>query len=119
MKFFIIFYMSIGFAFGQQQVILNKGDLAPYDGILSDKEQMKQYREINENNKRLEKQNIKLKDLVIVNEKKADFFKEEMEQYKTEASIERTRSFWSKVGYFALGAVLTGVAAKVAIESTR
>jgi hypothetical protein len=51
---------------------------------------------------------------------------EEIEYYKlknkhTQSALEKSESqkFWSNIGMFSLGVVLTGVAAKAAIEATR
>lgn len=92
--------------------ILKKGDVAPYDGILSDAAQMKEFRQINEDKKNLELQNLKLKDLSAIQD-------ERVEVYRSELKASESRSFWKSVGYFTLGVLVTGFAAKVAIESTR
>jgi len=92
--------------------ILKKGDVAPYDGILSDAAQMKEFRQINEDKKNLELQNLKLKDLSAIQD-------DRVELYKSELKSSESRSFWKSVGYFTLGVLVTGFAAKVAIEATR
>jgi len=95
-----------------EMTTLKKGDVAPYDGILSDAAQMKEFRQINEDKKNLELQNLKLKDLSAIQD-------ERVELYKSELKSSEARSFWKSVGYFTLGVLITGFAAKVAIESTR
>ena len=92
--------------------LLKKGDPAPFDGIISDTTQMKEFRQINEDKKNLELQNLKLKDLSAIQDERVDLYKKEL------ASSE-SRSFWKSIGYFGLGVLVTGLAAKVAIESTR
>lgn len=50
MKFAIIALLVIRLAHADM-TILKKGDVAPYDGILSDAAQMKEFRQINEDKK--------------------------------------------------------------------
>ena len=95
-----------------EMVIVKKGDPAPFEGILVDQAQMKEFRQINEDKKNLELQNLKLKDLALINDERVDL-------YRKELSSSETKSLWKSVGYFALGVLVTGFAAKVAIESTR
>lgn len=99
--------------------VLKKGDSASFDGVLIDAEQMKQFRQINEEKKLLEKENLKLKDLGIINDQRIDLYKEHVKQVTEDLSSSERRAFWQSVGTFALGVVVTGFAAKVAIESTR
>lgn len=102
-----------------EMVKLDKGQSAPFDGILSDAAQMKEFRQLNEDKKNLEAQNIKLKDLALINEERVGLYRVQSELLNKELSKAETRSFWKSIGYFALGVVVTGMAAKVAIESTR
>jgi hypothetical protein len=95
-----------------EMIVLKKGDIAPFEGILSDAAQMKEFRQINEDKKNLELQNLKLKDLSAIQD-------ERVELYKSELKSSESRSFWKSVGYFTLGVLITGLAVKVAIESTR
>jgi hypothetical protein len=100
-------------------VVVEKDTPAPFKGVLVDDLQMKQFRLINEQKKNLEKQNLKLKDLQLVNEGRIDLYKDEAKHYQTQMRKERSKAFWGKVIYFSLGVVVTGIAAKAAIEATR
>ena len=102
-----------------EMVIVKKGDPAPFEGILVDGAQMKEFRQINEDKKNLELQNLKLKDLALVQDERVDLYRKQSESLNSELSKSESRSFWKSVGYFTLGVVVTGFAAKVAIESTR
>jgi hypothetical protein len=118
MKYILLFLISFN-VFAQQQVILDKGQTAPFDGILSDSDQMKKYRTINEEKKLLDKEVIKLRDLNLTKDERMKLYKEEAADWKQQYRKEQVKGFWSKVGYFTLGVLVTGVAAKAAIEATR
>lgn len=118
MKYILIALLSINAATAEM-VVLKKGEAAPYDGILSDVAQMKEFRQINEDKKNLELQNLKLKDLAVVNEERIGLYRQQADLLNKELSKSEVRSFWKSVGYFTLGVLVTGLAAKVAIESTR
>jgi hypothetical protein len=111
MRYLLVGLLCINTA-NAEMIILKKGDIAPYDGILSDAAQMKEFRQINEDKKNLELQNLKLKDLSLVQD-------DRVEAYRSELKASESRSFWKSVGYFTLGVLVTGFAAKVAIEATR
>ena len=106
-------------AHAQKLEVVKKGQKAPYSGLLADKKQMEQFREINEKKKLLEKQNIELKDLALTKDQRIKFHQENADFYKQELRKQESRTFWAKVGYFALGVVVTGIAAKTAIEASR
>lgn len=115
-----IISLSLTFScFGQKSEVLIKGMKAPFDGVLSDQDQMREYRKVNEQKELLGKENLKLKDLAAVQDQRIALYQEEIKVVKEDyRSLER-RTFWTNVGYFALGVIVTGFAAKVAIESTR
>jgi hypothetical protein len=111
MRFVIIALLIVRLAHADM-TLLKKGDPAPFDGIISDAAQMKEFRQINEDKKNLELQNLKLKDLSAIQDERVDI-------YKSELKSSESRSFWKSIGYFGLGVLVTSLAAKAAIESTR
>ena len=115
LMFFLLAY-EVSYA---EMTTINKGDTAPHSGILVDAAQMKEFRQINEEKKLLETENLKLKDLGVINDQRIDLYKEHVKQVTEDLSRSERRAFWQSVGTFALGVVVTGFAAKVAIESTR
>jgi len=120
MKILISILLVLSFSsYAQKLEVLNEGQKAPYDGLLADKKQMEQFREINERKKLLEKQNIQLKDLALTKDQRIKFHQENADFYKQELRKQESRTFWAKVGYFTLGVVVTGLAAKTAIEASR
>lgn len=118
MKYALVALLIVRLAHAEM-ITLDKGDIAPYSGILVDAAQMKEFRQINEEKKLLETENLKLKDLGIINDQRIDLYKEHVKQVTEDLSRSERRAFWQSVGTFALGVVVTGFAAKVAIESTR
>lgn len=102
-----------------EMIVLKKGDIAPSDGILVDAAQMKEFRQLNEDNKNLELQNVKLKDLGIIQEQRIDLYKQEVQRVTEDLSRSERKAFWQSAGTFVLGVIVTGFAAKVAIEASR
>jgi hypothetical protein len=100
-------------------IILREGENAPYTGVLVTEERMKKFRQINEEKKVAEKLNIELSDLNELKDRKIKLYKDELVSTNKEFTKHKTKSFFYNIGYFALGVLITGFAAKAAIESTR
>tara|TARA_R100001086_G_scaffold214248_1_gene130254 strand:+ start:976 stop:1311 length:336 start_codon:yes stop_codon:yes gene_type:complete len=111
MKLLLAFILTFSTCFAQVQKI-EKGEPAPFTGAIVTAKQLSEFRKTREIN-------IKLKDLQVVNEQRIEFYKEEAKHYQVQIKKERIKHFWEKAGYFALGVLVTGIAAKAAIESTR
>jgi hypothetical protein len=122
MKIVASFIICLSLTFSchaQKSVVLPKGKEAPFDGVLSDADQMKEYRKVSEENKLLGLENLKLKDLAVTQDQRISLYQEELKVVKDDYKSLERKTFWSNLGYFALGVLVTGFAAKVAIESTR
>jgi hypothetical protein len=102
-----------------EMVVMKRGDVCAFDGVLVDAPQMKEFRQINEDKKNLELQNLKLKDLSAVQDERVELYRQQAQSLNSELAKSESRSFWKSIGYFGLGVLVTGLAAKVAIESTR
>ena len=100
-------------------VILKKGDITPFKGVLVDAKQMSEFRKYKELSKLQGKQILKLEDLAVVKDRKADLYKGEADHYRTLYRRQQFKTFWASAGYFALGVLATGFAAKAALESTK
>lgn len=100
-------------------IVLKKGEIAPNDGILVDAAQMKEFRQTNEEKKLLNLENLKLKDLSDINSQRIDLYKEQVKQSTDALSSSERKGYLYNVGFFVLGVVITGFAAKAAIEATR
>lgn len=57
--------------------------------------------------------------LLKLSEAEMEFYKRQSKAAQKELGRAETRSFWTGVGGFALGVVLTGIAAKAAIEAAK
>lgn len=106
-------------SFSQDVVKLNKGDPAPFRGALFSETKTNEIRKNDEQRKLLIKENLTLKDLRVLESEKLDIYKKRLYNTEKELSKSNSRRFWSNTGYFILGVVITGFAAKAAIESTR
>jgi hypothetical protein len=114
MKKLILFVvLFIGFANAEVQgtmTKLGKGDKAPYDGILSDSQQMKFFRYQNE-------KLLKSTDLIEEQNKLYNLQKQQSDEYKglyhqsaSDLRKVKVQSTFSKAIYFGLGVLVTGVA---------
>lgn len=106
-------------SFSQDVVKLNKGDQAPFTGALMSESKTNELRKNDEQRKLLVKENLTLKDLRLLDAEKLDIYKNRLNTTEKELNKASTRRFFSNIGYFVLGVVITGVAAKAAIESSR
>lgn len=57
--------------------------------------------------------------LQVLTESEVEFYKVRSQNLAKEYSKAENKAFWSNLGFFALGVVITGIAAKTAIESTK
>lgn len=112
----MIFTFSI---LAQNLTPLNKGDVAPYTGILADKEQMKKFRQINEDKKTLENKFVLQQDLLEVKDQRINFYKKKAEEAYKEVQAKEGSLFLTKTGYFILGVAATSLAAYAAIQVTK
>jgi cell shape-determining protein MreC len=86
--------------------------------IVSDK-QMQEFVKVDEENPLL-KEKISLQEKkLFLTETELEIYKDNNKALKKEVSKMERKSFYTNVGYFVLGALLTGFAAKVAIETTK
>lgn len=119
MKLFIILIMFLNVSYSQEIVGLKKGDVAPFDGALVDQGQMKKFREHKTQLDLEITQNDALKTLNDRLENKLTIKDREIKEMEWELTRTRVKGNIYNVGFFVLGVVITGFAAKAAIESTR
>lgn len=118
MKLLLIFFVTISQCFAIDVTPIKKGESAPQDGFFVDAENMKALRKINEEKKILTKENIKLKDLALINEQRIDTYKEFAKKAEDHASWEKTKGNFKGMGGFIIGVLATSVAAYAAIKAT-
>lgn len=93
-------------AFAQNATTLNKGDIAPFSGILLTKERA-------EKAVKAEKANIVLKDLRIAQEELTEYHRQDARTQRRKLSEAKFGSFLNVVGAFVVGVLVTGFAFKV------
>lgn len=100
-------------------VKINKGDPAPFSGVLVTNAKLDEFAGTK---KKSELQDGKIRSLEALSLNLKDqiaYQKDRARTYQREVLKADTKRFFSNSGYFILGVLLTGVAAKAAIESTR
>lgn len=95
-----------------QAVALNKGDIASFKGVLITEEQLKSY----DKSERLVPE---LKQLNDLHDLRHELYKKELSEARSEINKARFKGYVGTVGGFLLGVIITGVAARAAIEATK
>lgn len=112
MKTFILAMILTTSVFAQTAAKLNKGESAPFSGILITEEKAQELH-------KAEKRALALSDLRLTDQKIIEYYKDESIQRQLELKQERLSSHLKVIGFFVLGSLLTGFAFKVAIENTK
>ncbi len=105
----VSFLLNNSFA---QSTILNKGDTAPYTGVLLTKERA-------EKAMKAEKAKIVLEDLRFTQERLIKYHKDDASLQRKKLSQEKFKSNIYNIGYFVLGVVLASYAFKIQQEINR
>lgn len=98
---------------------ISEGDKAPCSGWVVSNNQMQEFTRTDEQLELHKKLVETHKQLQKLSEAEIAFYKRRSEAQEKALSQSENKRFWLTAGAFALGVVLTGVAAKAAIESTR
>ena len=98
---------------------INTGTSSPCTGWIISDDQMQSFAKDSEHLELSQRINKVNEQLIKLSETEIDYYKSMSKARAKDLEKAETRRFWSNVGFFALGVVLTGVAAKAAIESTR
>lgn len=116
---FMFGWIASSYACDKNVLKVSVGNPAPCEGWHVSPNQMQKF------HKAMEQKPVQV-DINKVNEQLLKLSEVEIEYYKQknksqvkELDKAETRRFWSNVGMFTLGVVLTGVAAKAAIESSK
>lgn len=112
MKLIILLLLVTNLAFAETAIVIKKGEAAKFDGVLITEEKAQELH-------KAEKKVLALSDLRLTDQKLIEYYKDESELRQTELKQERLSSHVKAIGFFILGSLLTGLAAKVAIESTK
>ena len=119
MRLILVFCLLISQAFAIDVIPMNKDDKAPEKGFFLNTANMKQVRTYNEERKLLKRENIELKDLAVINEKRVDNYRKYSDGLEKEIAWEKTKGGWKGIGGFVVGVIATSVAAYAAIRIAR
>lgn len=115
MKYLILFLLSFNLL-AQDIVVLKKGDVVPFDGVLFSKEKELQLRQLTLDKQALEKQNETLNKLFEFQQKEIEITTARIILHQEQNNIladkvvrQQENTFWQNVAYFGLGVVITGV----------
>ena len=110
-RLILIFLISFN-CFSQNAIKIKKGEKASFSGALVKEETLDRLI-------KSDKKVLVLEQLRLIDEQKVDIYKDRLLNTEKELSKSNRRKFWSNIGYFTLGVIITGLAAKTAIESAR
>jgi hypothetical protein len=110
MKLLMVFLISFN-ALAIDIVPVKKGEPAPSDGFFVSPEEMKKFRQINEEKKLLDQKVISFQDLAITNEQRIDIYKKHSDYYQQEVVKAQNKTMWAGIGGFVLGVVATSLSA--------
>ena len=107
----ILLMISIKSSYAQATK-LDKGNPAPFKGVLITEDKLVEY-------DKAERLNIALKDLNNLHDLRHDQYKKDLREAKSELNKAVFKGYVGTIGGFVLGVLITGVAAKAAIEATK
>lgn len=116
-RLIIILSLISNVAWAEDSVFLNKGQAAPYEGFLLDKEKVLDYRNTTFERDSLKLQNASLNtslslqnDIIARKDQQLKLYSDQNDKLATTAYNAENMSTWQKIGYIALGVVITGLA---------
>lgn len=117
----LLLLSHMGQAFGCDKDVtkVTQGTPAPCSGWHVSEPQMQEFAKTADKLTIEEKMNQVNKQLLLLSEVEIDFYKQRSLSQSKELQKAESKRFWATTGAFVLGVVLTGVAAKAAIESTK
>ena len=111
MRLIILLLLTFNTAFAQDIIPIKKGQPSPIDGFVISK---KANEKIIEDREKLERKNIQLKDLSVLQDQSITDLKSHRDTLSRhnaelrESLRAKPTGFWQKTGYFVLGALITG-----------
>jgi hypothetical protein len=106
-------------ALAQSVQKLDKGTPAPFSGwLITEKVAETSARNVDLLEAK-EKQILKLEHLRVLDAGDMEHYKQRSKDLQKQLHKQETKQYWTNAGAFALGVLLTGLAAKAAIESTK
>lgn len=120
MKLLLVLLFSISTCFADYDISpMKQGDIAAKDGFFMTTETEKKVRQVKEEHKLYKQQNVKLKDLALIEEQRVETYKKRTEASEKQLRWEQTKGTFKGVGGFILGVAATSLAAYAAIRATK
>lgn len=121
MKLFIslILFTSTALACPNNVQLISKGEPSPCSAWVVSSDTMQKMAKTDEELEKTKKLVLAQEHLQKLSEAEIEFYKQRSANQQKQLVKAETKSMLMTVGAFALGVVLTGIAAKAAIESTR
>jgi hypothetical protein len=122
MKFIIAFLLTTSLAFAdcpKNVQKLSEGSSAPCTGWLVSEPKMQDITKSTDELELTKKLVQSQEQLIKLSDAEIEFYKRRSVSQQEELNKAEIRQFWATAGAFALGVVLTGIAAKAAIEAAR
>jgi len=107
----IISSLISNLSFAEEAVLLSKGEAAPYSGALLPVDKLQELRKAYLEKDSLSRSIELYKSNELLYTKKVDVLSEQNDRLAKTAYEERNMSTLEKIGYFGLGAILTGLVA--------
>jgi lysyl-tRNA synthetase class II len=106
MKLLLVLIFLVNTAFAQDAALLDKGDSAPFKGVLLTTERATEAM-------KAEKANLVLKDLQVAQEELTEYHRDSARKARNELTKTQVRGYMNVIGAFVLGVLVTGFAAKM------
>lgn len=98
---------------------LNKGQAAPFEGLLVPTSTMNKITKDLDTKDLLETKVLKLEDLASAHSERAEFYKKEYLESQKELRSQESTAFYKGTAFFIFGAVLTGAISYATIRASR
>ena len=96
----------------QNAAALDKGQIAPFKGVLITESQLQEY-------DKAVRSNVALKELGDLYDLRVEQYKKDLSEAKSELNKAHLKGYLGTTGGFILGVLITGFAAKAAIKATQ
>lgn len=119
MKIILITLLLLNSVYAIDITPIKVGEPAKYDGFLVSSEEMKKFRQINEEKKLLAEQNIHLKDLQVLNEKRLAVYDEAYTKVNKDLRFESLKGDFKGLGGFFIGVAVSSIAAYAVVRTLK
>ena len=111
MKFIILFLISLS-CLAQDAISIKQGEIAPFSGNLIKTERLEEFYKSHKKLPLLEAQ-------IELERQRLELYKDRVRSTEKELTRAKTKAYLGTIGGFALGVIITSIAARAALESVR